>query len=712
MSVTPRKAVSASQNLRRPRIVLAVDVGALRAGASAVQLGPWSPSAPELEPLAAAGGGALGLAWIAQRELDAPGARAPLTVAVGDCVKRGAPTAARASIASRAPLSGLFAEGLVGGDLARRLATLADLLALSSSGPLARGASDVLVIESDGSARLEHSPELACASAAHAHAELRRRWGECDMLAVGPAGEQGLPIANLAASGSTPHFVGRGGLGAVLGDLGLKAVCVRAPLIESRADARLTRALLASPRLEERARGGTFEQLHALAAAGDLGQRSTASAPKRELVESLEGELERSRSAAHGCHGCPTPCGWVFRTERGADQGARFGASHALGLNLGLEHFDDALALLALCDEFGVDAKEAGAGLALLARASELRLERAAPAFGDRSGFERLLRACARPRVEVQDELELAFRRGPRALAARLNLASEHAAAKGASARPDANLAARLGQCVSSRGGDSMRTFTFAAADVAQIRAWSSGGGFELPDAAFDPRSPEGKGLLVAWHEDWSNALDAVGFCSFSAAALLSDRVMTLVDLERTLAPELVADEGPGALLRLGAQITLAQRALNLRYGVRGDDERPEWARAELDQPGMLPLYLEVRALQERRAWRYDVAPVELQAPIERPAAVQSRVLGRVSLRCSGVLAQRLGKQFEVELLLPCGVAELLERVAQLYPEAAPALVASGQPIASVFRVGRGLRADDEVTRGDELDLVAVVSGG
>ena len=40
----------------------------------------------------------------------------------GDGVRRGLPTAARATLASRAPLTGLLGDGQVGSDLGRRLA--------------------------------------------------------------------------------------------------------------------------------------------------------------------------------------------------------------------------------------------------------------------------------------------------------------------------------------------------------------------------------------------------------------------------------------------------------------------------------------------------------------------------------------------------------------------------------------------------------------
>lgn len=718
--------MSESQPERAPRNVVEVDLGRLRAGdPGGVRCGPWSAASKELASLADIGGGALGFAWIAQHARQNPGAPSPLVVSVGSCARRGVPTAARASVASRAPLTGLFAEGLVGGGFARRLASFADALVLHSSVSVAQACGEVLVIDAraeqvEVSARLERFPQLVGASARRVHAFLHEhfgaqgdehageRGGELDSLAIGAAGERGLRFANLAASGETPHFVGRGGLGAVLGRLGLKAVVVLAPSVPTRADSELTRALLRSPRLAARADSGTFEQLPALQASGELREHAFRERLSDARVETLEASISAAKSGVHGCHGCPTPCGWVFRTERGEAQGARFGASYALGLNLGLERFDDALALLALCDEIGVDAKEAGAALSLLARARELGRCDGAPRFGDRAAFERVLRACAFGASDSSDPVAQLFELGPAALASQLGLESEHTCVKGASARPDDNLASLLGQCVSSRGGDSMRAFPFAAFDPALLAAWGAGGGFEWPAEALDPRSSAGKGLIVAWHEDWSNALDALGFCSFSAAALLTDRVLSLEELERVLAPELVARDGAGALLRLGARLTLAQRELNASWGMREVDERPAWARQRLEQAGVWPQYAAVRSAQRLGRWKYgpiDVAP--LAADSEAPPASERRV-GRVSVRCVGALAKQLGRERELELPLACSVAELLERVARL-GDAPNAVEASN---LSVFRAGRALRDVDLVRAGDVLDLVAILSGG
>jgi sulfur carrier protein ThiS len=70
------------------------------------------------------------------------------------------------------------------------------------------------------------------------------------------------------------------------------------------------------------------------------------------------------------------------------------------------------------------------------------------------------------------------------------------------------------------------------------------------------------------------------------------------------------------------------------------------------------------------------------------------------------------GGALEVALVLPCTAQELLTQLALRVPAAAPALVNAGRPVANVARGGALLAAGALVRDGDELDIVAVVSGG
>jgi aldehyde:ferredoxin oxidoreductase len=676
----------------------------------------WRCGEPELGRLASWSGSALAVAILTEHALRAaPGAAdtSPLVIAIGECVRRGVPTAARASISSRAPLTGLFTEGQVGSDLARRLASVADALVIEGRTEL----SGAVLHVAERGAELLSIPEVAGLSPALAHARIEARLGSCATLATGIAGERELPCASLAASasseagGGAPHFVGRGGLGAVLGRTGLKALAVSSRPAAQAPDSELIRALTRSPRLLQRSEGGTLELFEAFGARGELRRRNGGPSAEREVVEGLAREIRGARRGRSGCEGCPTPCGWEFDLG-GATQRARFGASHALGVELGLARFEDALALLAACDEAGLDAKEIGAGLALFCEARG--------AWGRR---EELARWVAEAALGVGEGALLA--QGSEPVARELGLEASARTVKGAAVRPGLDLAALLGQCVSARGADPLRSFPFLVADgsgrerllelLAQSRApWES-----LPEGAEDPFSPTAKGRLVWWHENLSAALDLCGFCAFSAGSLLADGVLDLDQLALRIAPAAIAADrdfasqpGP-ALLRAGEELVGAQRRLNRLWGWSPERDRPAWARATLEQPGLLDEYeslREARALgaagpltpsPERESSRETLCPT---AP---PAA-----LGRVVLAGPALALARADGALALELELPASLRDVLERAANLHPELESAFLREARILPAVYRAGRRVEERAWVYAGDRLEVVLVVSGG
>ncbi|MBM3989551.1 MAG: hypothetical protein FJ298_00940 [Planctomycetes bacterium] len=657
-------------------LALSIDLRALAAGA-VVAPRPWEASFPWLDGLGRLGGGALGLSELVRREL--AGEPAALAVCVGRLVRRGFPTAARASVAGRAALTGLYSEGLVGGPLGRTLARYVD--GLFVSGQVA-GSGNVLVIDAAGVARLHAWTELAGRSPRATHAALLERLGPCGTLSIGLAGERGVALASLASGGDVPHFVGRGGLGAVLGRMGLKAIAVCGTELGDECGAELKARLARSPRLLARASGGTLELFDAFAA------RPEGAANGADFAR-LGAQARDARAGRHGCSGCPTPCGWEFDTRRGARQPARFGASHALSSALGYSSLDDALELLRACDELGLDAKEVGAALALV-RPRDLA-----------HALALLADAC-----EARGEgARLAL--GSVRLARELGLSTP--SAKGAAVRADAALAALLGQCVSSRGGDPMRTFPFLALDGAALDAFAVSTGLDLPPEAADPEHPCGKGTLVAWHEDWANALDMTGFCAFSAAALLSDGLCDPRELAHELAPQL--DERSFSLLDAGAALSTLQRLLNERLGATQGSDVPEWAAARLRARGAWDEYARWRGLDEHTGRLLPTRIAALQAlrpwraargadVVLTPAQARGeRALGTVRVLIAGESPR------ELSLALPATVDEVLTELCRAEPRWSTLRPA-------VYRSGKALGLRALVSAGDELALLLVIAGG
>ena len=714
--------------------MIEVDLARLERGERA---GPAVPvlDDPALAEIAGWGGTALGLALLAREVRVGVDPAPPLVLAVGACVRAGLPTAARLSVLARSPLSGLLSEGQVGGELGPRLAAVADALVVRGRTELPGG---VLVVGADGRARLVSRPDLCGADPVSTWRALVAEHGPAGVLCIGPAGERGLPYANLARGGERPSFVGRGGLGAVLGRAGLKAVVVAAEpgtLPARSATAALTAALAASPRLAERAAGGTMELYGAIGARGDLGARNYSTIVGAEGGARLQGEARERGRGRSGCRGCPTPCGWVFERSDGTRMGAHFAATHSLGVNLGLNELDDALRLLGVCDRLGLDAKEAGALLAVEAVARERGLTRGPALWGDAAGFAALLEGL----VDNDPERE-PMRAGAVAYARSLGLASELAATRQQPARPESNLAALLGQCVSAAGVDPMRSFPFLIESAGRAGLERLCGAVALPPGAEDPRSPVAKGRLVAWHEDLVSAVDATGFCSFSTAGLLVDELCDLDTLAGWILPPALraptaadwAARSPGErLLACGANLALLRRELNASFDAPEDQDRPAWAAAALDLPGMLDEYHRVRGLDP------DGRPTPaVRALLARPALVdrlRSEVgddraassfpaddedrshessTGTVEVRALGSLGDALGRQRRIAVRLPRPAIDLLRELADEDPALAARLFANGRPIPAIWRDGTLLPPETRVAAGDVLDLVTAISGG
>jgi len=698
------------------RTILDLDLSKLGQQTEALEPRVWAPECPGLERVGSWGGAALGVS-ILQAE---PGP-APLVLAVGSAVQAGFPTAARLSVLSRSPLHGRFAEGQIGGDLGPRLGHLAEALVLRGRTQIP-GA--VLFLGPGPCARLESHPELLGQGPAEVWRRLRPRGA---LMSVGLGGELGLPFAVLAGGDEFPSFVGRGGLGAVFGGLGLKALVIEgelplpAPPSNPRSLA-AQRALAASPRLRERGAGGSLELFGAADDAG-LGGRLAREARTRGVRR-------------EGCRGCPTPCGWVFERADGKHHKGRFNANRALGQDLGLQDLDASLGLLARCDEYGVDAREVGALLELLLRVQESRGERSLR--GDQSGLLDAIDAMhgrhpGWPGFRFED-----FKLGVQQLMLQHALDPAELRAGGHASSAQGTRAGLLGSFVSCGGSDPMRSFPFLIdalghAGLERVCADLDA----LPTGAEDSDSPVAKGRLVAWHEDLVAAIDAAGFCVFSCAGLLADGIVGLPEIAGWLLPERVASNDAWSrlqpaerLLSMGSAIVEVRRLLDRRYAQQGAvhaatpfESLTLAQRQQLAEPGMLAEYLGCRAdlgetrqlAKPRPRWgRVHTPGVPTTAA---PQPVVARRPGSVSLELSGFLAQRFGSEAPVlELPLPATYADVLRAAAHAHPELARWLfiggTQAGVPLPVAWRAGQRLPEGAAVCAGDVLRLVSVIAGG
>jgi aldehyde:ferredoxin oxidoreductase len=722
--------VTPTVNFRHAR-VLFLDLGAMDSGRRTPATQDWMPEDPVLARLAPWGGSALAVALAVESARESPSAAAPLILAVGNAVRRGVPTAARMTVASRGALTGGFSEGQVGGDSAFRLGAFADALVLR--GTVTKPGA-VLEIDEAGRGQLHSLPELFGLKSSETRRALSARFGGSAALYVGPAGERGVRFATLISGLDHASHVGRGGLGAVFGRLGLKALVFTGADPETKQSLKdshstILSSLVSSPRLRARAEGGTHELWSAFAARGELRGKNYSSRLSSEEANQLWSDSRAAATERRGCPGCPTPCGFVVDAGGGKTQsGPRFGAAWALGPNLGFANLDPALGLFEICDDAGIDAKETGAVLALLMRAHELDDAVDGPEWGT----EAKVRECI---SELLTETKSASfgALGAAALARELGLEHELYSVGDQSVRPDQDLASLLGQCVSSNGADPMRSFPFTSGDgLDRARMQRLLGEIRLPSGAEDRTDPHAVGRLVWWHENFVAAVDASGFCSFSAGSLVSDAVIGLDQLCAWISPN--GEASASALLDVGATIVWLRRELAMLWDGDTQSAWPNWVRDTLELPGVLDEYHLARgldtagkptnsareALEKHELFNFGCSRLaHFDATHSDPAVLEqvqseelSTRLGRLIVRASGPLGDLLGGQVELELELPASLENVLAHLVEQHPVTRSKLYFDERPIAATYRTERLLAPCDQVQSGDVLDIVVAVSGG
>jgi aldehyde:ferredoxin oxidoreductase len=141
------------------------------------------------------------------------------------------PCPGRLSVGGKSPLTGGIKESNVGGVAATRMGQLG-LRAIIIEDLPAKDELYVLLI-SKGKVEFNKSPEFKGKSNYETVSALREKYGETiATVSIGPAGEQKLAGASVAISdlyGRPARHAGRGGMGAVLGSKGVKALVLVRP---------------------------------------------------------------------------------------------------------------------------------------------------------------------------------------------------------------------------------------------------------------------------------------------------------------------------------------------------------------------------------------------------------------------------------------------------------------------------------------------------
>jgi aldehyde:ferredoxin oxidoreductase len=471
-----------------------------------------------------------------------------------------ATTSGRTSVGGKSPLTGGLKESNVGGLLGHKLAKMG-VKALIVQGQPPDGRWRLLRVDAEG-ARLEPADELAGLGNYDTVRRLLAGRSSC-VVSIGPAGEMRMAAASIAVSdpeGRPTRHAARGGLGALMGAKGLKAIVVDdagTRNVEAAAHDHyrqsvldFSRTVLDDPRTKNMSAYGTAGVIRF------VNRENVASMPTRNHrfgvfpeADAISGQRiaelapDRSGKMLPCMPGCIIKCAVLFNDAKGehVTSALEFETIALMGSNLEIGDIDGLARLDRLCDDIGLDTIEMG-------NAIGVALEAGVAPFGD-----------WRRAAELLEEV----RRGT-----------------------------PLGRILG--GGTELTARTFGIERVPAVK------GQGLP--AWEPRtlkamgityatSPQGAdhtaGLVTARnvtpdtllkasrHEQiLQAAVDSVGLCQFSNP--------TEADMARFVSAQYGVSWGPEDVLEMGRRVLKEERDFNLRAGFGRDaDYLPEFLRTE-----------------------------------------------------------------------------------------------------------------------------------
>jgi aldehyde:ferredoxin oxidoreductase len=399
------------------------------------------------------------------------------------------------------------------------------------------------------------------------------------ILLIGKAGENRVPFANIENDG---RYLGRGGLGAILGAKHLKAIVSKGSGRIEAADREtfsflryecrkwLSANPITSKGLPE---FGTAILLNYMREVGLLREKNfrfPASFESSLLSgESLSSMMLKKRRA---CPFCPVACGRV--TTEG--DGPEYETLWALGVNLALFDLEKVVHLNYLCNELGLDTVSTGATIGMALELQESGKLSVDASYGDFDGIKRLIVDIAE-RNGSGELLSL----GTAKLGDECNAREIAPHVKGLELPaydPRGAYGHALGYATSNRGGCHMQGYMIGP-EVLGI------------PKKIDRYTVQGKASILALYQNIAAFMDTLVMCRFSSFALPHDYYARIASA--ATGKKITWEDS----IRTGERLWNLERLFNLREGVEPDRLPGRFGNIPLKE--MLAEYYAVRGWDE-----------------------------------------------------------------------------------------------------------------
>jgi len=504
-----------------------------------------------------------------------------LCVMVGPLTGTRAHMNGRLCVVTKSPLTGTCTDSHMGGWTGAKL-KWAGFDGLVFKG---KAATPKYAYVEDGTVTLHDASDLWGKGVHETIKLMREKHGEdVAVMSIGPAGEKLVRFASWLNADNRAS--GRGGTGTVAGSKNLKCIVIKgdeanmpqpsdAEVFQeaNRAALRKIREVpTTNPREGDLHVHGTNVLMNMV---NEIGALPTRNAQRSDFAQAdaIGGEtVADTILVGHpACYACPVACKKEVRITQGKYAGLHmesleYEPAWAFGANCDNGDINAVAAMIDRCNDFGLDAIEAGNALSMTMEATERGLVDGLP-WGDTDAMMELIQKIAF-REGIGDELA----EGPSRAAAKWGAPEISMSVKGQSIAaydPRGLKGMGIGFATSNRGACHLRGYTPAA----EVVNWVLGA-----EQAADPLEWKGKGELVAIFQNVYGFTDSVDVCKFGTFAIPLDVYaalysgMTGVDLD------------VAGLLKTGERIYNLERYYNNLNGFReGSDSLP---RRFLEEPG------------------------------------------------------------------------------------------------------------------------------
>lgn len=525
----------------------------------------------------------------------------PIIITTGPLTGTSAPTAGRAAMTSRSPLTGTIFTSSSGGIFGASL----KFTGYDAAVIIGKSEKPVYIYISDNEVGIEDAAVLWGKNTVETTQKLKEKYSEkSSIISIGPAGESQVLFASVITDGV--RGFGRGGLGAVWGYKNVKAMVVKKsrkkPLIKEKdklksvvyeANKSIKQNPVTSKALPEFGSSFMLDVVY-FDRALPVKNFSDNSFPAIDKIGStaLQEEIfEKSIS----CWGCPISCGRISHDSEGkVSEGPEFETIWALGPNLGVDDLAFIQKTNRLANEYGLDTISLGGVIGFAMEATEKGIKDFGIRFGEKEKVPDLIKKIAENNGIGRD-----LKAGTQNLAREIGKEARYFAinVKGmelAAYDPRIIKGMAVGYATSNRGGCHLHGGYSAGSEI-----------FGLPRRV-DPKMQIGKGTLVAKRQNDSAAEDSLIVCRFASMAVSLEnwsRILTAVTGKYYSAKR---------LSQIGERIHNLERIINLKLGfTRKDDSLPPKIIEEHLGEEQIELDVMLDEYYEFRGWNRDGIPTE-----------------------------------------------------------------------------------------------------